>query len=188
MFFIGLAENLVRTIEQGRLRALLSFKHWPWMLLILLVELFTFRNNIVAPYFSDAAARLLISAQLLGILWIANANIQRVSSKLLMVGAVLNLLVITANGGLMPVTPELVHQIYPDEPTGSWYVGERLGAEKAVVLEKEDTALWILSDIFLMPTWLPTQRAISLGDIFIVVGFILIILEIGRFQRITTTE
>jgi hypothetical protein len=85
-------------------------------------------------------------------------------------GLTLNLLVISLNGGLMPISPEMVgrFELRPD----SWEIGSRLGSGKDIVLPIAETRLWILSDRFFlpMPSWAAYPVAFSLGDVLIAIG------------------
>jgi len=67
-------------------------------------------------------------------------------------GLLLNLLVISLNGGWMPISPETL--VSQGAPEGSWQIGSRHGYSKDLVLMKEETVLWILSDILTLPLWL----------------------------------
>lgn len=89
---------------------------------------------------------------------------------LLGIGLLLNLIVITANKGFMPITPETVQWLRPDAPTGSWQIGRRLGYGKDIVLPQSDTFLWFLSDRFRSFSIQAYRVAFSLGDIFIALG------------------
>jgi hypothetical protein len=83
-------------------------------------------------------------------------------------GLVLNLTVISLNGGFMPVSPEVVEKLLPDAPADAWQVGERVGWN--IVLSVTDTRLWWLSDHLLLPAWFPVRKALSIGDVLIAVG------------------
>ncbi len=85
-------------------------------------------------------------------------------------GLALNLLVITLNGGLMPISPETVILLSPNAPPDSWGLNQRLWEGKDIVLPVDATRLWWLSDCLLLPTWMPTQVAFSIGDILIALG------------------
>jgi hypothetical protein len=84
-------------------------------------------------------------------------------------GLALNNLVIVAKGGWMPISPQVVTELFP-ETQGAAMVGERVGWSKDILLLPAETRLWWLSDCFLLPAWLPQRAAFSLGDIFIAVG------------------
>lgn len=117
----------------------------------------------------NLAAAFLISSQVL-LLIFALANYDQPGFKFLGLGLLLNLLVISVNGGLMPISPEVVEKLVPDALPGTWEIGARLGTGKDVVLPVSETRLWWLSDRFLLPDWFPYTAAYSVGDIFIAVG------------------
>lgn len=94
-------------------------------------------------------------------------------------GLLLNFLVIAANGGLMPISPESVRKLYPDAPDTSWQIGERLGSGKDIVLPVSDTRLWFLSDRFLFTDWSVFRVAFSLGDVFIAIGAFWLLWTLG---------
>jgi hypothetical protein len=85
-------------------------------------------------------------------------------------GLTLNLLVISLNGGLMPISPEMVSrfELRPD----TWEIGSRLGSSKDIVLPIAETRLWTLSDRFFLPlpSWAANPVAFSLGDVLIAFG------------------
>jgi hypothetical protein len=119
---------------------------------------------------SKWAAAALVSSQI-ALLVFAWANRKQPAFWLLGIGLLLNLVVIVANGGLMPITPETVAHLTKAEPGLIWQVGERLGTGKDIVLNAEATRLWFLSDRFLLlPDGLDYQVAFSLGDVLIAGG------------------
>jgi len=185
---IGLAIVLVRTNEQGRRLTPLFFKHWPWLLFIFAIKSAAFGGTELAQLIPNTLAKIILISCQLGLIWIALANRQKAAFKLALIGASLNLLVIGLNGGFMPITPDAAQVVYPDAAPGSWQVGQRLGTGKDIVLEKEDTLLWPLSDCMLTSEWLPretvlklgtgfqglSQRiAFSIGDVFLVLAIVL---------------
>ena len=87
----------------------------------------------------------------------------------LMIGLVLNLVVISANGGWMPMSPETASHLPGGSPPQSAVPGIRVGT-KDVLLRPEDTRLWPLSDRFLLPDWIGYRAAFSLGDLFVAAG------------------
>jgi hypothetical protein len=103
---------------------------------------------------------------------------------LLTLGLALNLAVIIANGGLMPISPETAGQLVPAAAVQSMNVGSRFGFGKDVLLLPEGTHLGWLSDRFLLPGWFAYQVAFSLGDIFVASGIFWLLLRQGTPLRI----
>ncbi len=87
-------------------------------------------------------------------------------AKIFALGLILNLVVMAANGGWMPVTPETSSFVHPERIVE---VHARPPSSKNIVLARSETRLWILSDIIRLT--LPWQRtAISIGDALLIVG------------------
>ena len=144
-----------------------------WLVLVAVIpQLLIFQIPYTAGWFSDtAAAVVLVISQLLLLVFIW-FNRDRVGMRVLGLGLLLNLLVITLNGGLMPIAPETAAALYPDVPFSSWQIGSRPGRSKNILLRPEDTRLAWLSDAILLPGWFPWTKALSPGDLFIVLGVI----------------
>ncbi len=95
-----------------------------------------------------AALALVLNRQLPGLLWIA-------------AGLVLNVLVITANGGFMPVSPAA------REFAG---MAALSGRDNNVIPMGPGTWFWFLGDILPLPAWMPFANVFSLGDVLITLG------------------
>lgn len=81
-------------------------------------------------------------------------------------GMILNITVMLANGGWMPISPEIYYFIYPERAVA---LEARPPNSKGIILSREDTNLWVLSDI--VPIVLPWRRtAVSIGDLLLVAG------------------
>lgn len=87
---------------------------------------------------------------------------------LLGLGLLLNLLVIAANGGLMPISPETLAIVHG--PLSQQAIDVRVSGTKSIVLPVEETRLEWLADRFTVPDQLPIQFAYSLGDVFLAIG------------------
>jgi len=87
-------------------------------------------------------------------------------------GLLLNFLVISVNGGLMPISPEMAARLYPAVAVNTWETGQQLAGNKDVVLPAPKTRLWSLSDRFFasFPLRNSYRVAFSLGDILIASG------------------
>jgi hypothetical protein len=131
----------------------------------------------------QAAAALLVLSQLLLLAFVWR-NWRQVGVLLLGFGVALNLAVIVANGGLMPIFPEVVTRFAPGA-TGTWAIGERLWWSKDIVLPAIAANLPWLADRFLLPDWLPLRAAYSLGDVFIALGAFRLLWSISDSKQST---
>lgn len=81
-------------------------------------------------------------------------------------GAMLNALVITANGGVMPASAEAVRAAgLPSAGAGEF-------VNSAPVA---DARLQFLGDVLAVPSWLPGARVFSIGDLLIGVGAVIVV-------------
>jgi hypothetical protein len=88
---------------------------------------------------------------------------------ILICGVALNLVVMAANSGFMPVSPQTASRLVAEDRLSDIHPGSRFGA-KDILLHPQDTRFGWLADRFLTPAWSPYQVAFSLGDIFIALG------------------
>jgi len=116
------------------------------------------------------ARTLLLIASYLLVVVVVVANRRLPGLSLIGVGLGLNLLVMLANGGFMPVTLEAVERAGMSHLALSTEPGARLLATKDVILPAEATRLWLLSDIFVVAPPCPLRTIFSLGDLFLAVG------------------
>jgi hypothetical protein len=100
----------------------------------------------------------------------ANARVR--GMPLVIVGAACNLAAIVANGGYMPASPEAVAAIGRDEIVG--YSNSRVIASPA---------LEPLTDVIVLPGWLPFANIVSIGDLLIGVGIAIVIAAAMRSGR-----
>lgn len=142
-----------------------------WLVLAAVIpQLLVFQISFTAGWFSDGwAAIILICSQLLLLVFIW-LNRDKVGIKILGLGLLLNLVVILLNRGLMPMALETVQALFPDVPYSAWQIGSRPGRSKNIILPAGDTRLAWLSDSILLPEWFPWTRALSPGDLLIVLG------------------
>lgn len=116
-----------------------------------------------------SAAALALPVSLVVFLIFVWVNRRIPGMPVVLVGLVLNLLVITANGGWMPVSPATAGQLPGGASPSEATPGIRVG-DKDILLRPEDTRLELLADRFLLPGWLGYRAAYSLGDVFAAAG------------------
>lgn len=104
---------------------------------------------------------------LLAATW-ANRHIHGMS--LIALGLLLNLAVMAANGGWMPIEPEAVVRVGFTRLAPSLTPGMRLFSSKDVILLREQTRLWFLSDIFVLSKPFPVASVFSVGDVVSALG------------------
>ena len=97
--------------------------------------------------------------------------------KLIGLGLLLNFLVIVANGGFMPITPDTLVQTGFDSLAPRLETGYRVARTKNIVMEPGEARLWFLSDILVIPRPFPIPSALSVGDLLIAVGVFLFLRE-----------
>jgi hypothetical protein len=113
-------------------------------------------------------ATLLVISQLLFLGFsVLNRNLS--GMKVLALGALLNFLVIGANHGFMPISPQTAEKLVPEGFFLDMNSGDRFGAKDILLLPEQTRFEW-LADRFLTPAWFPYQYAFSLGDVFIASG------------------
>ncbi len=142
-----------------------------WLVLAAVIpQLLIFQVPVTARLVSaEMAAGLLVISQTI-LLGFVLMNWRHVGIQILGIGLILNLLVIIANGGLMPISPESLQALYPDFPASAMEFGVRVGSSKNILLPVSETVLAGFSDSILLPEWFPWTRALSLGDLLVAVG------------------
>jgi hypothetical protein len=138
-----------------------------WIFFVGVIGLFILQAGLVTYVPGQSLWQMLIlnlSQIALISLFLLNRHLP--GAKLFALGIALNVLVMVANGGWMPVTPEMTRFVHPERPVTEQV---RPGSSKNIILPRSETNLWILSDI--IPVILPWRRnGISVGDILLVAG------------------
>jgi hypothetical protein len=97
-------------------------------------------------------------------------NRSMVGIQIVGLGVILNLVAILANGGFMPVSPEALVQINPGTTLEQFPPRLHYGYSKGIILAREQTNLWLLSDVLVLPPPFPWPTAFSLGDLLLAFG------------------
>ncbi len=127
---------------------------------------------------------LLIAAHLLLLPFLLR-NLTFWGIRLILMGLGLNLIVMTANGGYMPVAPQAVQAIGKHN-LHELQLGDPIPRSKNVLLGPNDTNARWLSDVIVLPIPKPYKRAVSVGDLFVVGGVLVTFFEVARrYSRAT---
>ncbi len=161
---------VVALLRGGKLSRLVALPlRWPALPLVALaVQLVVmhFPQPFGRSFDLHAVVLLLSYLALLLAVWL-NRRIPGLA--LLGLGLLLNLVVMAANGGYMPIAPEAMERIgHGDADT--ILPSSRVSGSKDIALPREQTRLWFLSDIFVLPLPFPFSAAFSVGDVFIAAG------------------
>jgi hypothetical protein len=175
---LGLAAGLARAWRGKRAYQPYKLKY-PWLVLIgFAPQFFTFSFHPTLSLLSPWAPVALVSSQLL-LLAFALINLNKPPFWALVLGLLSNFCVIVFNDGLMPIQPEVVQKLIPDQSAGLWSVGERLLTTKDIVLPLSATRLWFLDDRFILPAWMHYPVAFSIGDVLIAFGAFWLLWSLG---------
>ncbi len=85
-------------------------------------------------------------------------------------GYAANFVVMVLNGGYMPITMQALEQIGHAQKVLGPEIGARVLGTKDIVLPRESTIGWWLSDIFVLPPPFPIPSIFSVGDVLIATG------------------
>ncbi len=111
-----------------------------WKLVAGIVILYALQATLVTYASGKATLQVLILASShIGpmVLLLQNRHIPGV--KLVLLGAALNIVVVLANGGWMPVSPEIAHYVHPERPPAE--IGTSPPSSQNIILDNDDTNL-----------------------------------------------
>ncbi|MBI5030176.1 MAG: DUF5317 domain-containing protein [Chloroflexi bacterium] len=181
---------LIGLLRGGSLRRLGDLPlRWGWIALVALAL------QLYLAYFPEPVGQGLLSPQV-GILAFSNLLILAVIWQnrrlpgiwLIGAGLLANLTVMLLNGGYMPITSEALTQVGHARNIVSPETGSRVRATKDIVLPREATNLWWLSDIFILPPPFPIPSVFSLGDLFIALGAFWLIQQTMVVKKLNPSE
>ncbi len=180
----GLIAGVVRAKVMNRPYVFPEIERTELALLAFLPQALAFFVPQTGQFVNQRWAALLLPASL-GILLLFVWCNRRVSGfGLLALGLLLNLAVIVANGGLMPISPETLSTVH-GSPTEVVTGGHATGSKNIVLLVEETQFEW-LADRFTVPDQLPIQFAFSLGDVFLAVGAFWVLWASGAVRHEAT--
>jgi hypothetical protein len=158
---------IVALLRGGSLRnlAALQLRWVPLVIAGFALQLLIFTPFARSPLVTFATLPIYVLSLALLAIWVA-ANWRIPGMALIAIGLALNVAVIAANGGHMPVLPEgarLAGQyevLAADDPRTS----------KHMLMASEQVRLWLLSDIIVIPHGVPGASVMSVGDLTLTVG------------------
>jgi hypothetical protein len=155
---VGLATN-------GRAANLAALPlRWPGLIVAGIVAQLMLFSAPVSQRVGDSGPALYVGTTLLVFVAIIR-NVSIGGMPLVLAGAACNLTAVIANGGFMPASRAAL------EASGRATPGVYYSNTSSV----PDPALWPLTDIFALPSWVPLANVFSVGDVLIGIGIALVI-------------
>jgi hypothetical protein len=149
------------------------FRYLPLLMVALAVQVLIFTPLMGQMAFIHRIGPYLYMISTLITLFVLFKNLHIPGLSIILIGAVLNAVVIFANGGFMPTRAELLDEAgrlenvqQSEESAAS---GERLTHTNSVIAD-DDTRLYFLGDTIAIPQRVPLSNVISIGDILIAIG------------------
>jgi hypothetical protein len=147
-----------------------EFQH-AWLVVVFFVpQLLAFYVPVIRSLMPTPLVAVCLVTSQIGLLLFCLFNWHLTGIPILAAGLFLNLLVISANGGLMPLSDKTATYLLPEQVISNLEIGGRFGISKDVLLSPEMIVFPWLSDRFLSPGWIPYRFIFSLGDILVAAG------------------
>ena len=180
--FVGVVAGMLLARWQGLSWSIPNLRV-PWLVIIAFVpQFFAFYLPATRHLIPDSWVSVgLVSSQALMLVfcWL---NRRFSGIWLLALGLGLNTLVIVANKGFMPISPQTASHLIPETIVQAIPLGTRFGY-KDILLSPASTQLAWLSDRFSSPKGFPYKVAFSLGDTFIAFGAFWLLTLQGKTVR-----
>jgi hypothetical protein len=182
---LGFTFGFLRARLSGRPYQAVEVRHVWLVLVAYLPQFFAFYLPATRSSFpKNWVPVVLVGSQILLLLFVW-LNRRLPGFWLLGLGLFANLLVISFNGGLMPLMPQNAARLIPAGSPVSLQLGERVGFGKDILLEKANTRLWFLGDVFMLPGGFNYPLAFSIGDILISTGAFWLLWKLGSPRLIS---
>ena len=172
--FLSLLIGLIAGGKLGHLRRF-PLRHGYLVILSTLIQAYIVYSAIAEPIsgFTLPAAILLGSYVIL--IATCAINLRLPGMDLISLGLLLNLTVMVANNGFMPISPEQLRAAGFTKEANEYKVGSRLPRSKDVLIPASEIRLRALSDVLVIVLPVPfhsrfTRSVMSVGDVFVGVG------------------
>jgi len=172
---VGLVVSLVRYRGCALERIAAISLRCTWLVLLALVMQWPLLRAPAGLRQHIGVQQVLFWASHLLLLAFVGLNWRSTAVRIVGLGVLCNLIAILSNGGLMPITPETLVQINPGSSLAHWTAGAHYGYSKDIILPRQGTVLWPLSDILVLPPPFPLPTAFSLGDLIIAFGIVVLL-------------
>lgn len=180
---IGLAATIIRARLRHRTLKLKKL-HWEWLVYVsVLPQIIVFQFPGLARGIPEDIVPYIQIISMLGLLIFVAVNLTTPGFLVLGLGLFANFLVISANGGWMPIHQETLHLLVPSETIDTWVIGTRLGYTKDLIMAADSTKLIWLSDVLTLPRWVPYKFAFSLGDVLISTGTLILLWSLSEKEN-----
>jgi hypothetical protein len=136
----------------------------------------------------ETTASILFISSLTILIAFSLLNIRKTSFWPVIAGFLLNVAVILSNGGWMPISPQTAQKIMPAGSVDLLKIGQRIGYSKDILLTREETRLWFLSDRLTLPQWVNYGIAFSVGDLLLFIGIIWLLWSLGGKASVVHKE
>lgn len=177
---IGLAATVLRARLYHRSIQFPPLR-WGWLVAVAVIpQLLTFQIPLTSRLIPNQIAPIILIASMVLLLFFALANIFTPGFWALMSGLIMNFLVITINGGWMPIFPDTILKLRPELDPQLIVVGNRLGISKDLIMLRADTSLSFLADQLTLAQWIPYKFAFSIGDVLISIGAFLLMWSMSK--------
>jgi hypothetical protein len=182
---LGFVCGFFRAKISGRPYQTVEIRHIWLVFVAFLPQFFAFSLPAARSTFPDNwVPVVLIGSQILLLLFVW-LNRRLPGFWLLGLGLLANFLVISLNGGMMPLMPENAARLLPEGSPVLLRLGERVGFGKDILLEKAMTRLWYLGDVIMHPEVFRYPLAFSIGDILISMGAFWLLWRLGSPRQIS---